>query len=95
MAYLHESPVISHGNLKSSNCLVDSRWAVKISDFGLHELKANCECDPEVTQTIEHHYQQLLWKAPELLRPNSLSPNGTQKADVYSVINLHKFLIYA
>jgi serine/threonine protein kinase len=39
MTYLHDCPVRVHGNLKSSNCLVDSRWVVKLADFGLHEFK--------------------------------------------------------
>jgi serine/threonine protein kinase len=39
MTYLHDSPVRVHGNLKSSNCLVDSRWVVKLADFGLLDFK--------------------------------------------------------
>ena len=29
----------NHGNLKTSNCLIDSRWVLKISDFGLKHFK--------------------------------------------------------
>jgi hypothetical protein len=30
LAFLHGSKLHSHGNLKSSNCLVDARWNVKV-----------------------------------------------------------------
>lgn len=39
MTYLHDSPLRYHGDLCSANCLIDSRWVVKLSDFGLYELK--------------------------------------------------------
>lgn len=40
MVYLHASELKTHGNLKSSNCTVDSRFALKITDFGMHFLRA-------------------------------------------------------
>ena len=32
-----------HGNLKSSNCVIDSRWVLKLTDFGLYHFKAKQE----------------------------------------------------
>lgn len=40
MQYLHSTDIRSHGNLKSSNCIIDGRWVLKITDFGLHEFKS-------------------------------------------------------
>ncbi|XP_066910616.1 atrial natriuretic peptide receptor 1-like [Clytia hemisphaerica] len=81
MQYLHAEDIKSHGNLKSSNCIIDSRWVLKITDFGLQEFKSKQD-----DSNIEAHqfYRNLLYKAPELLRLPDPSGRGTQKGDVYS-----------
>ncbi|XP_075973555.1 guanylyl cyclase at 32E [Anticarsia gemmatalis] len=80
LMYLHDSALISHGNLTSSNCLVDSRWVLQIADYGLHNLKAGCS-DAEDALRME---RRMLWRAPELLRDPNPPPRGSQKGDVYS-----------
>lgn len=35
MRYLHTSPLRVHGSLTSRNCVVDARWVLKITDYGL------------------------------------------------------------
>jgi class 3 adenylate cyclase len=81
LLYIHGSILGFHGNLKSSNCVVTSRWVLQITDFGLHELRHCAESD----SIGEHqYYRNLLWKAPELLREPNVSPCGSQKADVYA-----------
>ena len=35
LTYLHDSDLRFHGNLKTTNCVVDSRWVLKLTDFGL------------------------------------------------------------
>lgn len=45
MNYLHNSYIGCHGNLKSSNCVVDSRFVLKITDYGLARFRSSCEND--------------------------------------------------
>ena len=40
MVFLHSSEIRSHGNLKSSNCLIDSQWVLKITDYGLPTFRS-------------------------------------------------------
>ncbi|XP_070580962.1 guanylate cyclase 32E-like [Ptychodera flava] len=83
MLYLHNSEIKYHGNLRSSNCVVDSRWVVKISDFGLHEFKAGAEDDIEEIGEFAY-FRRLLWRAPEFLRTSHPTAGGSLKGDVYS-----------
>uniref|UniRef100_A0A673HXT5 Guanylate cyclase n=1 Tax=Sinocyclocheilus rhinocerous TaxID=307959 RepID=A0A673HXT5_9TELE len=79
MAFLHNSVIVSHGNLKSSNCVVDSRFVLKITDYGLESFRK--ENNLEDVHTL---YARKLWTAPELLLADNPPACGTQKGDVYS-----------
>nr|XP_027196215.1 atrial natriuretic peptide receptor 1-like [Dermatophagoides pteronyssinus] len=76
MAYLHSSEMHVHGNLKSTNCVVDSRFVLKITDFGLHSLRQQDYTPTNRSPMLPHnvddtHYaywRKKLWTAPELLR---------------------------
>lgn len=96
MSYLHSSNIEVHGRLKSTNCVVDNRMVVKITDFGCHTILRPGRGETEFFIIIEvdyrskrWEYQQLsssspllsdVWTAPEHLRKDGVS----QKGDVYS-----------
>ncbi|XP_020901343.1 atrial natriuretic peptide receptor 1 isoform X2 [Exaiptasia diaphana] len=81
MVFLQSVDIKSHGNLKSSNCLVDSRWVLKISDFGLPTFRAK---QTKTFPSEDLYYKDLLCVAPEILRLPNRPARGTQKGDVYS-----------
>ncbi|XP_045504211.1 atrial natriuretic peptide receptor 1 isoform X1 [Colias croceus] len=88
MHYLHGTDIRSHGALKSSNCVVDSRFVLKITDFGLNALRVS-----EKDARAHSYWTRLLWTSPELLRTASPPPEGTQKGDVYSfAIIMHEIV---
>ena len=54
MAYLHDSAVVYHGRLKSSNVLVDTRWTCKITDMGLRLFREG-ERSPDPDSNIYYY----------------------------------------
>ncbi|XP_023239847.1 receptor-type guanylate cyclase Gyc76C-like [Centruroides sculpturatus] len=89
MIFLHESDLKIHGNLKSSNCIITSRWVLKVADFGLHYLRSLTDNDS--SENDYKYFRNLLWKAPEILRNPSEYPKGSQKGDMYAFgIILHE-----
>ncbi|XP_054842332.1 atrial natriuretic peptide receptor 2 [Eublepharis macularius] len=79
MSFLHGSIIGHHGGLKSSNCVVDSRFVLKITDYGLASFRQSNE--GEGSHAL---YAKKLWTAPELLQHCHLPAPAMQKADVYS-----------
>uniref|UniRef100_A0A8C6T8Y5 Guanylate cyclase n=1 Tax=Neogobius melanostomus TaxID=47308 RepID=A0A8C6T8Y5_9GOBI len=75
MKYLHLRG-LSHGRLKSTNCLVDGRFVLKITDYGLPMILRSQGLP------IDEDPQGLLWTAPELLR-NPIQ-GGSYAGDIYS-----------
>ncbi|KAL3316243.1 Nitrogen permease regulator 2 [Cichlidogyrus casuarinus] len=92
MFYLHKT-IGPHGNLTIHNCLVDSRMAIKISDYGLYSLRGH----KQLNKDDPKYFASLLWTAPEALRDYPEKPNITSmhlKADVYSFAIICQEILY-
>lgn len=77
MYYLHQSAIEYHGRLKSTNLLIDGRFTVKISDYGLRFIYHDIQSDMT-------NPRSLFWTAPEHLRSRDPLCSGSQRGDVYS-----------
>eukprot|EP01135_Chromosphaera_perkinsii_P011688 Nk52_evm11s2474 gene=Nk52_evmTU11s2474 len=73
-----------HGLLTLEHCLIDSRWTVKLSNFGFHDMFAERDADRENNET--HTFSQLQWVAPELIDPETLlRQEGSRPGDIFSL----------
>uniref|UniRef100_A0A7E4VEA1 Guanylate cyclase n=1 Tax=Panagrellus redivivus TaxID=6233 RepID=A0A7E4VEA1_PANRE len=70
--FIHSSFLGCHGFFRSTNCLIDERWQIKISDYGLADVRMHEKREPT----------DLLWMAPERLRSTDLTP--TKASDIFS-----------
>lgn len=68
MLFLHGSPLNYHGNLKSSNCVVTSRWVLQVTDFGLLDLRQQAEQD---SNAGEHERYRSKFTVDNILINNS------------------------
>lgn len=77
MYFLHSSDIV-HRDLKSLNLLLDTKWNVKISDFGLTKFKEDVGRGGDHGNAVGSVH----WTAPEIL---SETPNPNYMiSDVYS-----------
>ncbi|KAL5022145.1 hypothetical protein ScPMuIL_001300 [Solemya velum] len=91
LQFLHSENII-HGNLRSTNCLIDNHWTVKISDWEYFKLSqagkfAQHPCILFDKNVCDLNIQTLMfsgfWVAPEVLRAKyGILP--TNAGDVYS-----------
>nr|VDD51298.1 unnamed protein product [Brassica oleracea] len=71
LVYIHQTPTLVHGNLKSSNVLLGPDFESCLTDYGLRDLH-----DPQDTSAAS-----LFYKAPEFRDSRKAT---TQPSDVYS-----------
>ena len=95
MKFLHRSNVKIHGRLKSTNCVVDGRFTLKITDYSLFKIKQSQNLESLYDSTKTERSDDLLWTAPEILLAKDANKDkplskkdkleyGSQKGDVYS-----------
>lgn len=90
--YIHQSPIEVHGAVNVQNCVIDSRWIVKLTGFGIRRFVSNNR-DPSIEgDWTTANFQLLFHMAPEILRLEhqsgfiqSVEPFVTKAADIYGL----------
>ena len=78
---IQHSAIKFHGRLTSRKCVIDTRWTLKITDYGINRLEVLQNGGKSVENLND---EQLLWTAPEVLRSTTVLRDGSPKGDVYS-----------
>ena len=87
MNYLHNSYFGCHGNLKSSNCVVDSRFVLKITDYGLASFRSSCENDDShALYASKSVFQRFFSHSTEYLIPDKRKSDTVVFPEVFSFI---------
>lgn len=81
LSYLHESSIGIHGMLMPSKCVIDSRWILKLTDFGLVQIYKILRVRPPNRPVRDY-----LYSSPEVLRKGftNIILSATQASDIFS-----------
>ncbi|XP_069105183.1 retinal guanylyl cyclase 2-like [Argopecten irradians] len=79
LRFIHSTPIHFHGSVKSRNCVIDSRWVLKLTDFGMIGFRERAKLNIAVEAS------DLLWTAPEHIRDPFPASKGSEKGDMYGM----------
>ncbi|XP_021372746.1 retinal guanylyl cyclase 2-like [Mizuhopecten yessoensis] len=79
LRFIQSTPIHYHGSVKSRNCVVDSRWVLKLTDFGMLGFRERAKLNITVEAA------DLLWTAPEHIRDPYPGSKGSVKGDMYGM----------
>ncbi|CAJ0604150.1 unnamed protein product [Cylicocyclus nassatus] len=92
LQYIHNSPIQYHGALFLSNCVVDSYWVVKLTNFGLQNIIWDKMDFKEIAGSravdvdeLPAKYYQLPPEVLRIIAQNGLLCSGSQIADIYQL----------
>ncbi|XP_015779320.1 PREDICTED: atrial natriuretic peptide receptor 2-like [Acropora digitifera] len=86
MEHIHSVDIKFHGHLTSSNCVVDSRWVLKITDHGLREFKSANDLLSTRRTNNERDYSSMIMQSYEILLTSWLYYAGIPIEDVVYVL---------
>ncbi|UYV83064.1 NPR2 [Cordylochernes scorpioides] len=100
MYYIHNSEIRVHGRLSSSNCVVDSHFVLKLTDFGLPSFREDYTINFNSKSTYVPKYIRIkfplaqkfssMWRVGEAVQVRDCpvvrcrEPRAATKGDVYS-----------
>lgn len=87
LCFLHGSVIGWHGNLRSTNCLINDRWQVKLSEYGIKCFREHEKREAKGKRVLSGLEQMgfcldMLWTAPEHIRENDFV--GSKHGDIFS-----------
>ncbi|KAI1291124.1 Atrial natriuretic peptide receptor 1 [Halotydeus destructor] len=80
LLFLHNSVIGCHGRLKSANRVIDSRFSVKLTNYGLNDVHK------QVMSMEDENFnpRSFFWTAPEHLRDKDPFDCRSKKGDIYA-----------
>lgn len=89
--YIHVGlPILCHGRLTSVCCYIDSRFVLKLTDYGLNSFFELSVAETWATKRGTSYFANMLWSAPEHIRldfayGSEPIKSSSKAGDVYSL----------
>ena len=96
MAYIHSSGVKFHGKLSSTNCVIDGRFMLKLTDYGIPSVYEQDSHYMKRNNVTVNQSSMYLYRPPSVYNQEShyMKPNNTVKHSIMYVYRIVIPIVY-